>query len=256
MNAGAQARIEALGAMLHHYDRSQLAFQLAEIAGEGTYLRHGVELPEGAVVLDVGANVGVAAAFFAAHCGAALVHSFEPVAPVVELLRANVAALPACVVHPYGLSSAAGTAEITYYRGAAAMSGLYADPERDRALVRTALHNLGMHGADAEAQLAGRYEPQALSCELRTLSGFLRGEALAYVDLLKIDVERAELDVLGGIDDGDWQRIRQLVVEVHDEDGRAAGIARGLRARGFRVATDQDAAMRGTCVRMLYATSR
>jgi FkbM family methyltransferase len=244
--------IEALRARLRHYDPSQLAFQLVEIAGERTYLRHGIEVGAGAVVLDVGANVGVAAAFFATECGAGLVHSFEPVAPVFDLLRENVAGLPACVPHPYGLSSADGTAPITFYRGAAAMSGLYADPERDRSLVRAALANLGVHGADADAELAGRYEPQVLRCELRTLSGFLREEGLAHVDLLKIDVERAERDVLAGIADEHWPAIRQVVVEVHDEEGGAA-VARALTERGFAVATEQDAAMRGTEVRMLYA---
>jgi FkbM family methyltransferase len=246
-------RIEALRARLHHYDPSQLAFQLAEIAGERVYLRHGVDVREGDVVLDVGANVGVAAAFFATDCGAGLVHSFEPVAPLFELLRENVAGLPACVPHAYGLSAAAGTGAITYYRGAAAMSGLYADPERDRALVRTALANRGVHGADADAQLAGRYEPETLQCELRTLSWFMRDAGLDGVDLLKVDVERAELDVLAGIDDDDWPRIRQLVLEAHDEDGRAAAIARALRDRGFAVAAGQDEAMRGTAVTLLYA---
>jgi FkbM family methyltransferase len=245
--------VAALRERLHHYDPSQLAFQIAEIAGERTYLRHGIEVEEGAVVLDVGANVGVAAAFFADVCGAGVVHSFEPVAPVYELLRANVAGLMACVTHPFGLSSRAGTATITFYRGAAAMSGLYAEPERDRALVRTALANFGLHGAAAEAELEGRYEPQELRCELRALSGFLGEQRLERVDLLKIDVERAELDVLAGIADGDWPAIRQVVLEAHDEDGRAGAIAGALTARGFAVEIDQDAAMRGTAVRMLYA---
>jgi 31-O-methyltransferase len=248
-----QARIEALGARLHHYDTSQLLFQLAEIAGDRCYLRHGVAVGPGDVVLDVGANVGVAAAFFAAECGAARVHSFEPVAPVFALLRENVGDLPACVAHPYGLSRAAGEAPITFYRGAAAMSGLYADPARDRELVRTALGNLGVSGAAAEAELEHRYEPETLTCELRTLSAVLAEYALERVDLLKIDVERAELDVLAGLAEPDWPRIRQVVVEVHDEDGRLGALAGDLRGRGFTVTAEQEPAMRDTGVRILYA---
>jgi FkbM family methyltransferase len=254
-DAAATARIEAVRRRLHHYDPWQLAFQLAEIAGAQTYLRHGVELREGAVVLDVGANVGVAAVYFATECGASAVHSFEPVAPLFALLRENVAGLPACVAHPYGLGAAPATAPITFYRGAAAMSGLYADAERDSALVRTLLGNGGIEGDEADAQLAGRYEPEHLTCELRTLSGFLREQALDRVDLLKIDVERAELDVLAGIDDEDWPKLRQIVVEAHDEDGRAAAIATSLEQRGFDVVVDQDDIMRGTAVRMLYAVT-
>lgn len=243
---------EAIAA-LRHYDRSQLAYQITEIAGERTYLRHGIAVRPGDVVLDVGANVGVAAVFFAAECGAGTVHCFEPVAPAFAVLLENVAALPACVPHAYGLSDHEGEAEITYYPGAAAMSGLYADPERDSALVRVVLGNLGMHGSDADAQLAGRYEPQTLRCALHTLSWAIAQEGIDRVDLLKIDVERAELDVLAGIAEHDWPRIRQVVLEAHDEDGRATAIARALEGRGFTVALAQDAAMRGTAVRMLYA---
>jgi FkbM family methyltransferase len=253
---GAQERIQALGSRLRHPDPSQLWFQLAEIAGEQVYLRHGVEVAEGDVVLDVGANVGVAAAFFAAHCGARLVHSFEPVRPVFEVLRENVADLPACVVHDVGLSRAAGRAAITYYPGAAAMSGLYADPARDRELVRTALDNAGVPPAETDARLASAFEPRQLTCELTTLSGFLGEAGLEQVDLLKIDVERAELDVLAGVAEADWPRIRQLVVEVHDEDGRLADITRAMRERGYRVAAEQDPALRGTDVHLVYATRR
>lgn len=227
---------------------------MAEIAGEQTYLRHGVEVNEGDVVLDVGANVGVAAAFFASHCRAGVVHSFEPVGPICDVLRENLSALPACIVHELGLSSSPGPAEITYYPGAAAMSGLYADARRDRALVRTALLNRGLSGAEADARLEGGFEPQTLTCRLITLAEFLADTGLERVDLLKIDVERAELDVLAGIGEGDWGRIAQLVVEVHDEDGRCREVESALAGRGFRVASEQEEAMRGTSVRMVYAT--
>ncbi|HEY6396256.1 MAG TPA: FkbM family methyltransferase, partial [Solirubrobacteraceae bacterium] len=131
--------VETLARILRHADPSQLIFQIAEIGAQEAYLQHGVTVTKGDVVLDVGANVGVAAAFFATICGARTVHCFEPVAPVFELLRQNVGHLPACVLHPEGLSSRAARVPITYYPGAAAMSGLYADPERDRELVRTVL---------------------------------------------------------------------------------------------------------------------
>jgi 31-O-methyltransferase len=252
----ADDRIRRLAGLVTHPDPSQLFFQVAEIAGGQTYLRHGIEVGSGDVVLDVGANVGVAAVFFAELCGAGAVHSFEPVAPVCELLRANVAGQPACVVHPFGLSDRAGTAPITYYPGACAMSGLYADPVRDRELVHTVLINHGLTEEQAQASLGDRYRPRVLMCELRTLSAVLSEQGIERVDLLKIDVERAELDVLAGIAEHDWQRIAQLVIEVHDEHGRAAALAARLTARGFAVVLEQEEPMRGTSVRMLYARRR
>ena len=238
--------------MLTHPDPSQLFFQVGEIGGDQTYLRHGVAVGPTDTVLDVGANVGVAAVFFATLCAAERVHCFEPVAPTAEILRANVRHAPACIVHEQALGRSAGTETIAYYPRANAMSGLYADPHRDRALVRQVLLNHGLNAPGADEQLAGRYEPEWLSCDMRTLSSALVEYEIDRVDLLKIDVERAELDVLAGIEAADWPKIRQVVMEVHDEDGRGEQIATLLRAKGFRVASDQESAMRGTSIRMLY----
>lgn len=250
---GSQDRIDQLARRLHHPDPSQLFFQVTEIGGDQVYLRHGIEVDPGSVVLDVGANVGVAAVFFAALCGASVVHSFEPVGPICDLLRANVAGLDACVVHQQGLSDAAASAEITYYPGACAMSSLYAEPKRDRDLVRTVLLNHGLSEAEAHQRLRGRYEPQTLHCELTTVSEVLRRESIERVTLLKVDVERAEFDVLRGIDEPDWERIDQLVLEVHDEAGRSERVTETLRCHGFDVICDQEPVMAGTGVWMMYA---
>jgi len=247
-------RISALAEIVTHPDPSQLWFQLAEIAGDRAYLRHGVQVREGDVVLDVGANVGVAASFFASQCGAGLVHCFEPVAAVCDVLRENVRRLPACVVHEFGLSAANGSAEFVYYPLSAAMSGQYADPERDRQAVRTVLMNLGVSEAEAEERVDDRWATVTVSCELRTLSSFMREEQLKRVDLLKVDVERAELDVLRGVGERDWPKIRQVVLEVHDQHGRRSEVTRMLERHGFDVVTEQEPAMRGTDVHMLYGT--
>jgi FkbM family methyltransferase len=253
-HAAAEERMRTVADLLWHPDPAQLLFQIIEIAGEQTYLRHGVRVGPGDVVVDVGANVGVAAAFFGAICGAQGVHSLEPIPPIFEILRRNVARTPGCVAHPIGLGARDGRTEMTYYPRANAMSGAYADPERDRELVRAVLLARGTTPAEAERQLAGRYEAETLSCELRTASTFLREQRLDHVDLLKIDVERAELDVLAGIAAADWPQIRQVVIEVHDEHGRGALIADLLARRGFRTASEQEPAMRPTAIRMLYAT--
>ena len=76
---------------------------------------------------------------------------------------------------------------------------------------------------------------------------------IGRIDLLKIDVEQAEADVLAGILDADWPRIRQLAAEVHDLDGRLAAIVSELRGRGFEVETEQEPAFRDGPLHMLYA---
>ncbi len=217
------------------------------------YLRGGIEVAEGDVVLDVGANVGIAAIFFAAVCGASAVHSFEPAPPIFELLCENVAKYPAVTPHPYAISDSEREADFTFYRDAAAMSGFYADAGRDSALVRRTMTNLGQDAGEIDTALASRYaSPEVFRSRLRPLSAVIPELGLERVDLLKIDVERAELDVLAGVGPADWPLIRQLVVEIHDEEGAAAATASDLEERGFRVEVGQDEAMRGTGVKMLY----
>jgi 31-O-methyltransferase len=239
--------------VVRHPDPSQLLYQLREIVDEAVYLHHGVRVREGDVVFDVGANVGVAAAFFAANCGAT-VHSFEPVKPIYDILCENLRPFPSCRAHNVGLSSAPGQATITYYPNADAMSGLYADPETDRLFTLECFRNVGMTSDEAHRALVGRFDDSVtLICELRTLSSTLRDHAVDRVHLLKIDVERAELDVLNGIDDDDWARIDQIVAEVHDDDGRLTSVTSLLTARGFSLATEQEKAMHGTGVHLVYA---
>jgi 31-O-methyltransferase len=248
--------IEKLKDVLRHPDPPQLWYQLQEIVGSRTYLQHGVDVREGDVVLDVGANVGVAAAFFAEECGAGVVHSFEPVPAIFEVLRENLGGFPACIPHEYGLGSASGRVEITYYPRAWAISSQYADPDADRATLRRALLNRGSSEEEAEARLRGLFESEVVSCELRTLSEVLDAESIERVDLLKIDVEKAELDVLAGIAEPDWPLIRQVVAELHLEPGARSEAAEGLRARGFEVTLTQDPTMAGTLIHMAYAVRR
>ena len=46
-------------------------------------------------------------------------------------------------------------------------------------------------------------------CAMTTVSALMAEHKLERIDLLKIDVEGAELDVLRGICPGDWPRIHQ-----------------------------------------------
>ncbi len=248
--------IEVLKRTLRHPDPPQLWYQLQEIVESRTYLQHGIEVREGDVVFDVGANVGVAAAFFALECGAGAVHSFEPVRPIFEQLRQNVSQFPACIPHPYGLSSRSGAGTISYYPHEWALSGQYADPAGESARLRTSLLNLGASGEEADARIEGRFVVESMPCQLRSLSDVLETESIERVDLLKIDVEKAELDVLAGIREADWPAIRQVVAELHlGADFRTRTLNR-LEARGFRVTLAEDPAMRGTPVRMMYALRR
>src|SRR5262249_46639136 len=70
------------------------------------------------------------------------------------------------------------------------------------------------------------------------------------------DVQRAELKVLEGLAEDDWKKIRQVVLEAHDEsggDGPLAEIVGLLQGHGFAVVTEQDSLLRGTDRWNVYA---
>jgi amino acid adenylation domain-containing protein/FkbM family methyltransferase len=225
-----------------------------EIFAEGAYLRHGVELPDGACVVDVGANVGLFTLYVKQRCPASRVLAFEPIPAIFDKLRANVAlhALQQVELFACALAEREGTAPYTFYPGWSAMSGRYADIEDELTLTRTVLAREPLGAADVEALIAGRFAGEVVECPQQTLSQVLREHQVEWIDLLKIDVEKSELDVLRGIAAEDWGRIGQIVIEVHDLDGRLETVRSLLAAQGFAVAVDQDDFLAGTPIWNLY----
>ena len=91
-------------------------------------------------------------------------------------------------------------------------------------------------------------------CTMTTVSDIIQKQGLLQIDLLKIDVERAELDVLMGIAEPDWQRISQLVMEVHNVHGRLEHIIQLLKQNGGfpSVTITQDEQLKGSTIFNIY----
>ncbi len=241
-------------------DRHEADLIHREIFEDRVYLRHGVRLAEDATVLDVGANIGLFTLFVADRVAGARVLAFEPVPAVHERLRANVeryrgSGLEGVEIQQVALGRAAGEAELTHYPRWSGMSGLYADPAEDERLTRAVLKNQSeaLFG-EADELLAGRFEGETVRCRVRTLSEVIVERGIERVDLLKVDVEKAELDVLEGIATEDWPRIAQVVAEVHDLDGRVERIRELLEGHGFTVTVDDEGMLEDTGMTTLYAT--
>ncbi|ELY68835.1 FkbM family methyltransferase [Natrinema versiforme] len=147
------------------------------------------------VVWDIGANIGTYA-LLAAQCGAQ-VHAFEPGDNARDRLRANAALNDlAPTIHDYALADEDGTATLSH---------------ESRSGVRELTDGAG--------------DP------VQTRRG--DGLELPSPDIVKIDVEGAELAVLEGL--GDRLRdCRRCFVEVHDAADQQA-VTERLERRGFEV---------------------
>lgn len=144
------------------------------------------------------------------------------------------------------LSDRSGEVVLSYYPNLSTWSTLDPDPRRDRAVSATILTNagVGMHAAELLTHVLFA-APESIRCRAETISRVLRAEEIDSIALLKIDVERSELEVLGGIEDPDWSRVERVVVEAHGREA-ADAIAPLLRSRGFAVSLDRDTLFEGT----------
>ncbi|HEU0302376.1 MAG TPA: FkbM family methyltransferase, partial [Longimicrobium sp.] len=185
------------------------------------YLRHGITLEPGDCVFDVGGNIGTFTLFAHRHAPGARIYTFEPAPPLYRRLRANLALNGAAArAFPFGIAEAERTAPFTFYPNTPGMSSFHADAEEEREVLRVMMdrqRDEGVEGMDAlmehaEELLDERFRPVAMECRLRPLSAVIREEGVERIDLLKVDVQKAELDVLRGIADEDWPRIRQIVM--------------------------------------------
>jgi FkbM family methyltransferase len=262
-----------------------------------SYTRHGIDVSDGATVLDIGANVGTFSVALAQRHRDLRLLLFEPIPGTfamlqrnaerllggarVTLVSAGVSSAPGRVTFHVPTASAMATAHpSTAQRVAAgrdkvsvetwARAGL--EDARRSKQIRPRLAAAVERGLDhrllrpatlgvivvafAAVSLRARRRTKQVECEMTTISRALREYEIDVVDLAKIDVEGAEWDVLEGIEEPDWPRIRQFAIEVHDVEGRVERMRDLLAGRGYRVVVEPAdwATHRLLGVNMLYAS--
>jgi FkbM family methyltransferase len=106
-----------------------------------------------------------------------------------------------------------------------------ADPDRYHAISSLASKSLQQ---DAVRKSIERLSacPVQIECKFDTLSGVIAQENIQSIGLLKLDAELADWQVLNGVRAEDWNRIRQVAMEVHVQTD-VAPISKFLSEQGF-----------------------
>jgi len=250
------------GVEVAYQSRAELGHFYEDIFEKQVYVRHGVALREGDCVFDVGANIGLFTLFAHRKANGLRVYAFEPAPPLFRLLSFNVARHGVNArLFNCGVSDGPKTAEFTFYPRSSGMSSFYADEREEKEALRAIMLNELRAGAPgmeelmrhADDLLEARFRSETFECRLRPLSEVIAEERVERIDLLKVDVQKSELDVLEGLSEPDWPKVRQIVIEVHDLRGRLAHITGLLERRGFRVVAEQDGHYEGSVLYNLYA---
>jgi len=161
----------------HGTDRAAIT----EVTVLGSYS----DVPEGSVVLDVGANIG--AFSLTASRRAAVVYALEPVGANFDVLRRNVELNQAGNVIAERLAMAAENGECEM-----SIAGVFSS----------------MHFRDSGAR--------AEKVPTITLERFLEERGLAEVDYMKMDCEGAEWDILLNAPPNVLARIKHIEMEFHN----------------------------------------
>ncbi|KPL68839.1 hypothetical protein SZ64_12480 [Erythrobacter sp. SG61-1L] len=177
------------------------AIAMEYVFGSRSHLPH-APLPKGAVILDLGANVGYAAADFANSFPDARVIALELDSANAALARRNLAAYPNVELVEAGIWSEDG--EMTY------------------------------GGQRADGFAIGKGEKTARTISLATL---LDERGIAAADYVKMDIEGAEWELFRH---PDWlARVNALSVEVHDTDWMDP-VEEILQQKGFVTSRQAD----------------
>jgi FkbH-like protein/FkbM family methyltransferase len=256
------------GLEIVHLNSYETDYIYHEIFEHESYLKHGLRLPDGATVLDIGANIGLFSLFVMSRCRNPKIYAFEPAPLAYECLKAN------CEVHGsqidgsnikvfnLGVADRQGTAAFTFYPNSSVFSSFHSDEAEDRQAIQTVVRN--MLTAESSAESAQEFVNELTSdrlrrstheCRLTTVSEIIRQHQIDRIDLLKIDAEKSELDIIEGIGDCDWAKIDQIVMEIHDRTGDAVRRIKGLLARkGYRCAIEQEKMLEHSGLFNLFAT--
>lgn len=148
----------------------------------------------GMIMLDVGAHVGYYACRYAKVVGGhGRIFAFEPHPRTFNMLSRNVKARPNVQPVPVALAESEGTAELHDYLIMSASGSLHYDE------AMAALQQAQVHDGDVAPRIGQTFTPQTFT--VRTLPGdqFLAGQGVTRVDIIKMDIEGAEVGALRGL---------------------------------------------------------
>jgi len=182
--------------------------------------RHYGTPPDDAVIVDLGASIGVFSIFAVATTRNARVYAYEPMPDFYRLMQENIqlnGQAEAIKCFNYAVAHEATDREL-FIGGTNFCFPTLIAPEGAHSAART----------------------QRVHCT--TLAAILDANQLAQVDLLKMDIEGAEYEILYHTPSAYFARIKEIRMEYHNLDSdqqNVESLKRFLAAQGYRVTYEE-----------------
>jgi FkbH-like protein/FkbM family methyltransferase len=250
------------GLEIVHLNQYETEYVYKEIFEDQCYLRHGIALQDGDTVIDIGANIGLFSLFVMSRCKNPTIYACEPAPVAYDVLKANCEAYGSNVrALNVGVSDKRKTAAFTYYEKSSVFSGFHSDETEDREAIQAIVRNMLKESTEGDSVeeyvnelTADRLRRKTYECQLVSVSDIIREQRIERIDLLKVDAEKSELDIIKGIADADWPKIRQIVLEIHDPTRETINqVQQLLTEKGFRCALEQETLLQRSGLFNLYA---
>jgi FkbM family methyltransferase len=260
------------GEIIYYIDKLSALDIYEEIYVENDYLKFGITVKNEDVIFDVGANIGLFSRFVSQQARNLTILAFEPVPIIYKVLEANLKDLQAKVkTYNIGLAESSQKTKIHYYPKVSADSAI--TPFDWELKVNQFVQNYNEIVVDmmpiaklvpkflrkyvVKAGLKRMYKSEMLDCTLRSLSDIISENGIKQIDLLKIDAENYEWEVLQGINEGDWNKVRQISMEVHTHikggENLLDNIKKLLEEKDFSFEVDMEGRFAFGGVYMIYA---
>jgi amino acid adenylation domain-containing protein/non-ribosomal peptide synthase protein (TIGR01720 family)/FkbM family methyltransferase len=237
------------------FSRSELNFLYDEIFKSKTYLSD-ISISDGDVIFDVGANIGIGSIFFSKQAADLDIYSFEPIPDLHRVLNMNLFVYSdqaTFKTFDFGIGATNQDGVLfTYFKDNSVISTQYPDLHEDSDVLLAFLNNNNKEDENRQIVESVMSSKEEVVSRIRTISTVIREHGIEQIDVLKIDVEKAEMDVLAGIEERDWGKIMQVVMEVHDKENRLAMVESLLVKKGFEVSIQQEAGLKSTGLYTLY----
>jgi amino acid adenylation domain-containing protein/FkbH-like protein/non-ribosomal peptide synthase protein (TIGR01720 family)/FkbM family methyltransferase len=248
-----------------HLNQYETEYLYQEIFGDRVYLKHGIVFLEDDCIIDVGANIGLFTLFAQQKSPKGTIYAFEPAPHAFDKLQTN-AKLYCQNTHLFncGLGGERKEETFTFYPRSSVFSSFAADTEQDEKAIRSVIINMLQRDNSLDEEslerladefIKDRLERETYQAQLRTLSEIIEEYKIEKIDLLKLDAEKSELAILQGIKDHHWSLIKQIVMEVHDQEGNIIKhVMQLLENKGFQFVVDEEALLHGSGLFNIYAT--